>query len=78
LLKLQVKVVEVMGRRSLLLFGQAGMFVFYAVMTISFRFEVRLISRDTFHSLFARKRWHLSVQTEHDCKLSKTVMKDHV
>lgn len=34
-----VKVVEVMGRRSLLLFGQAGMFVFYAVMTISFRFE---------------------------------------
>lgn len=64
-----------MGRRSLLLFGQAGMFVFYAVMTISFRFEVRLIKT---LCPFARKRWHLSVQTERDCKLSRTVMKDHV
>ena len=64
-----------MGRRSLLLFGQAGMFVFYAVMTISFRFEVRLIKT---LCLFARKRWHLRVQTERDCKLSRTVMKDHV
>lgn len=34
-----VKVVEIMGRRSLLLLGLAGMFVFYAVMTISFRYE---------------------------------------
>ena len=32
-----------MGRRSLLLLGLAGMFVFYAVMTISFRYEVRLL-----------------------------------
>lgn len=72
-----------MGRRSLLLFGQAGMFVFYAVMTISFRFEVRLIKTFIFQeillqSLFARKRWHLSVQAERDCKLCRTVMKDHV
>jgi len=34
-----VKVVEVMGRRSLMLMGLGGMFVFYAVMTISFRYE---------------------------------------
>ena len=32
---------EIMGRRSLLLWGLGGMFIFYAVMTISFRFEVR-------------------------------------
>ena len=37
---LQVKTVEVVGRRSLLLLGFGGMFVFYAVMTISFRYEV--------------------------------------
>ena len=71
-----------MGRRSLLLFGQAGMFVFYAVMTVSFRFEVRFLSKDsstlTFIVFLSEKKWHLSVQTEHDCKLSKTVMKDHV
>ncbi|KAK2552706.1 Glucose transporter type 1 [Acropora cervicornis] len=36
-----VKVVEIMGRRSLMLWGLGGMFIFYAVMTISFRFEVR-------------------------------------
>lgn len=34
-----VKVVEVMGRRSLLLLGFGGMFVFYALMTIAFRYE---------------------------------------
>lgn len=34
-----VKVVEIMGRRSLILWGLGGMFIFYAVMTISFRFE---------------------------------------
>lgn len=34
-----VKTVEVIGRRSLLLVGFGGMFVFYAVMTISFRYE---------------------------------------
>ena len=36
----QVKTVEIIGRRSLLLVGFGGMFVFYAVMTISFRYEV--------------------------------------
>lgn len=34
-----VKIVEVMGRRSLMLLGLGGMFVFYAVMTIAFRYE---------------------------------------
>lgn len=34
-----VKTVEIIGRRSLLLVGFGGMFVFYAVMTISFRYE---------------------------------------
>ena len=32
---------ESIGRRSLLLVGFGGMFVFYAVMTVSFRYEVR-------------------------------------
>ena len=34
---------EVMGRRSLMMLGFGGMFVFYAVMTISFRYEVRIV-----------------------------------
>ncbi len=38
---LQVKTVETIGRRSLMLVGFGGMFVFYALMTISFRYEVR-------------------------------------
>ena len=33
---------EVMGRRSLMMLGFGGMFVFYAVMTISFCYEVRI------------------------------------
>ncbi|KAL9970129.1 hypothetical protein ACROYT_G022456 [Oculina patagonica] len=34
-----VKTVETIGRRSLMLVGFGGMFVFYALMTISFRYE---------------------------------------
>lgn len=34
-----VKTVEIIGRRSLMLVGFGGMFVFYALMTISFRYE---------------------------------------
>lgn len=36
----QVKLVEVLGRRTLMLYGLGGMFVFYAVMTLSFCFNV--------------------------------------
>lgn len=36
-----------MGRRSLLLLGFGGMFVFYALMTIAFRYEVRHCSNSS-------------------------------
>lgn len=36
----QVKLVEVLGRRTLMLFGLGGMFIFYAVMTIAFCYSV--------------------------------------
>ncbi|XP_020913744.1 solute carrier family 2, facilitated glucose transporter member 1 [Exaiptasia diaphana] len=36
---LTVKLVEVLGRRTLMLYGLGGMFVFYAVMTIAFRYN---------------------------------------
>ncbi|KAK3730112.1 hypothetical protein QZH41_013755, partial [Actinostola sp. cb2023] len=38
---LTVKLVEVLGRRTLMLYGLGGMFVFYAVMTIAFCFNTQ-------------------------------------
>ena len=36
----QIKLVEVVGRRILMLIGLGGMFVFYAVMTLAFCLQV--------------------------------------
>lgn len=54
-----------MGRRSLMLMGLGGMFVFYAVMTISFRYEVRT----TLCEGFTGYDYELTVNTDHSFKL---------
>ena len=54
-----------MGRRSLMLMGLGGMFVFYAVMTISFRYEVRT----TLCEGLAGYDYELTVNTDHSFKL---------